>query len=170
MTRAISPGGAATQADLLMARVHRRLLRAELPWIRAAATAWRNGLAGLLAAIAGFSLIRGRSDIRELAPAWGVFVGLVLLATLLSGVAAAFSLIRAASGRPSLTPLEKLPPAMPYEYIEARKALRALRRGIGLSLCCAALLAAAVAITWYGPGRLFSCLSRACTTNRPVDC
>ena len=49
------------------AQAVQRMLRDELTVVRAAATAWRNGLAGLLAAMLGFSLVKGRSDIGTLA-------------------------------------------------------------------------------------------------------
>ena len=39
------------------------------------------------------------------------------------------------------------------DHIEAVNAAAALRRGIALTLSCAALLVAAVGATWYGPGR-----------------
>lgn len=151
MTGSVQPGPPSSPEDALIAREYRRLLRDELPRVRAAAVAWRNGLAGLLAAIAGFSLIRGRSDISQLARPWDVVVGLLLLGALITGGGAALLLLRAANGPPRMTSVAQLRPVGMADHLEARAAVRALRRGIATSFGCAALLAAAVGITWYGP-------------------
>jgi len=143
----------ATEADLRAAQEGERLLAAELPRVREAATAWRNGLGGLLAALVGFSLIKGRSDVSQLAGSWAVWVGILLLAALVAGAAGALLLIRAANGRPAVVPAGELLSRNTADHIEAVTAAGALRRGIALTLGCAALLVAAVGATWYGPGR-----------------
>ena len=66
MTNPIQPGPDATTTDFDAAIERDRLTTTELPRVRAAATAWRNGLAGLLTALIGFGLIKGRSDVTEL--------------------------------------------------------------------------------------------------------
>jgi hypothetical protein len=148
----IAPARAANRQDLYRAKELRRLLQAELPNVRALAVAWRNGLAGILATLAGFSLIRGRSDVSQLAHPWEVVVGVLLMVSLVVGVIAAFRLLRASTGRAATTPLPVLlSMSLPFETVEAQRALRALRQGIGLVLCCVALLVFAVALTWYGP-------------------
>ncbi|GAA1899761.1 hypothetical protein [Actinomadura bangladeshensis] len=150
----LRPGpGPATPADLLRAREHDRLLRLELARVREAAVAWRNGLGGLLAALTGFSLIKGRADIGQLAPGWAVVVGVLLLVALLAGAAGALLLIRAAHGRPTLASAGTLPPGRVADHLEALVAATVLRRGVTLTLVCAAFLVAAVATTWYGPER-----------------
>jgi hypothetical protein len=121
--------------------------------VRSAATQWRNGLAGLLVALIGFSLIRGRSDISELKPAAAAVVGVLLLLALLVGASGALYLLRASNGRPAVIAVTELAPGPIADHVEAAASAQALRRGIGLSLACAALLAAAVATTWYGPAR-----------------
>jgi len=143
----------ATEADLRAAQEGERLLAAELPRVREAATAWRNGLGGLLAALVGFSLIKGRSDVSQLAGSWAVWVGILLLAALVAGAAGALLLIRAANGRPAVVPARELLSRNTADHVEAVTAAGALRRGIALTLGCAALLVAAVGATWYGPGR-----------------
>lgn len=148
-----SPGPRATPADLRRAQQLDLLRRTELPRIRAAATQWRNGLAGLLVALIGFSLIRGRSDIGELTTSAAAVVGVLLLFALLIGAASALYLLRASNGSPAIIPVAELAPGPIAEHLEAEASARALRRGITLSLACAALLAAAVATTWYGPAR-----------------
>ena len=153
MSRVLRPGPAATARDLQAAQERETLRRSELARVRAAATAWRNGLAGLLAALAGFGLVKGRSDINELAPVWAGAVGVILLLALLTGAAGALSLIRALSGRPRLVDVGRLPSRAHAEHVEAVASAKALRRGIALTLACATLLVAAVGATWYGPGR-----------------
>lgn len=70
----LTPGRPATAADLRAAQERDELLRTELPRVRQAATAWRNGLGALLAGLVGFGLIKGRSDVRELATGWAAAV------------------------------------------------------------------------------------------------
>jgi hypothetical protein len=152
VTYQLRPAGRASEADLRAAQERERLLTAELPRVREAAAAWRNGLGGLLVALVGFGLIKGRSDISQLAGSWAAWVGILLLAALIAGAAGALLLIRAANGRPSVVPAHKLRSRRAADHNEAVAAARALRRGIALTLGCAALLVAAVGATWYGPG------------------
>lgn len=152
VTIRIKPGPPATHDALLAAQERDRLLRTELSRVRAAATAWRNALAGLLTALIGFSLIKGRSDIGQLTKPWAVAVGSLLLVALICGAIGALSLVRAANGKPSVAPMDKLLSRRVADHIEALGAARALRRGIVLTMVCAALLVGAVAATWYGPG------------------
>jgi hypothetical protein len=149
----LSPGGKATLAGRRAAETSQRLLRDELPRVRAAAVAWRNGLAGLLAGLLGFSLIKGQSDVGRVAPPWNVFVGVLLLAALLAGVSGALRLLWSAHGGPTAVDRRKLGSGLPASHEEAVQAVHALRYGIVLSLLCAALLVTAVAVTWYGPER-----------------
>src|SRR5512142_960470 len=88
----------ATGHDLRAAQQQQRLLKTELPRVREAATAWRNGLGALLAALIGFGLVKGRSDVGQLAPGWAAAVGVVLLLALAAGAIGALLLLRAAHG------------------------------------------------------------------------
>jgi hypothetical protein len=150
----LRPGPPATQHDLQAAQELEELRRTELSRVRAAAIAWRNGLAGLLAALAGFGIVKGRSDVSDLAASWAHAVGVLLLAALLVGAAGALSLIRASTGLPRLVDAQNLRSRGHADHIEAIASAKALRRGIGFTLTCAALLVTAVGATWYGPGRL----------------
>ncbi|MFI6180321.1 hypothetical protein ACIA8R_32595 [Nonomuraea sp. NPDC051191] len=152
MSHVLSPGpGPAGPAHLLAAQDREHLLRTELPRVREAAVAWRNGLGGLLAALVGFSLIKGRTDVGQLDRGWAVVVGVLLLIALVVGAVAALLLIRAAHGRPAVAPTRTLPPRRAADHLEALDSAAALRRGIALTLLCAALLVAAIGATWYGP-------------------
>lgn len=154
VSQPFTPGPSATLAHLRAAQERERLLRTELARVRAAATAWRNGLAGLLAALAGFSLIKGQSDVNRVAMPWSAAVGVLLLVAFIGGAVGAVSLIRAANGRPSVVSARDLLPRSAADHIEALASAAALRRGIGLTLACAALLVTAVGATWYSPSRL----------------
>ncbi|MEV4411818.1 hypothetical protein [Catellatospora sp. NPDC049609] len=127
------------------------MLREELPVVRAAALAWRNGLAGLLAAMLGFSLIKGRADISSLAVSWRTAVGVLLLFALVAGIYGATRLLRAAHGRPRFIPRSAVVSKLAADRDEAGDSRAALNQGIAASFVCAALLVAAVAVTWYGP-------------------
>lgn len=150
MTR-IEPLPGAGKAHRLAGERHLRRLASELPQIREAAVAWRNGIAGLLAGLVGFSLIKGRSDVSQLARPWAVAVGVLLLMALVVGVAAANRILRAAHGRPRRVRRAELRSPLQAAHADALDATRLLDTGIRLALVCAAILVAAVATTWYGP-------------------
>lgn len=151
--RPLPPTRAANASDLRRLKEHREMLREAVPRVRAAALAWRNGLAALLAGLVGFGLVKGRSDVGQLADGWAVAVGLLLLAALVCGAVAATQLLLAAHGRPRVVDLEAMPPRAIQEQREAVDAAGQLRRGIVLTLLCTALLVAAVGATWYGPAK-----------------
>src|SRR5512144_240910 len=87
--------------DRLVARAQRRLPTDELPRVRAMALAWRNGLGALLAGLIGFGLVKGRTDVGELASPYGPLVGALLVLSLVAGSIAVVLLLRAAHGRPA---------------------------------------------------------------------
>ncbi|MFF7241760.1 hypothetical protein [Streptomyces collinus] len=156
MTGARRPLPATRQAgasDLRRLKEHRRLVQEAGPRVREAALAWRNGLAALLAALVGFSLVKGRSDVSQLTDRWAAAVGLLLLAALVCGAFGAMQLLLAAHGRPRALDLPSALPVALLEQQEAADAARQLRRGISLTLLCTALLVAAVGATWYGPAK-----------------
>lgn len=141
----------ATRADLYRARQRADLLRSELPRVRAAALAWRNGLAALLAGLVGFGLLKGRSNVSELAHPTALVVGLLLTAALVVGATGALWLMSAAHGLPAITPTAGLNSLVSTNHADALRVAIWLRRGIAATLGCAALLVGAVGTTWYGP-------------------
>jgi hypothetical protein len=155
MTIQIEPGPPAEPRDRASAIEHHRVVAEELPRVRAAALAWRNGVAGLLAGLLGFSLIRGRSDVTALKQPYAAVVGVLLLLALVLGGVAAFLLLRAAHGRPAAVALRHADGSgstvIGLDHAETLSAVRALRAGLTLALVAAGLLCAAVATTWYGP-------------------
>ncbi|WP_245863062.1 hypothetical protein [Streptomyces thermovulgaris] len=136
----------------------RQMLAEELPRVREAALAWRNGLAGLFVGLLSFGLIKGRTDVDKLAPPYGAVVGGLLLLSLVCGTAGALFLLRAANGAPATLPM--VPEAggtagalYAADHLETMRAVGSLRRGVVLTMMCAAMLVAGVALTWYGPGK-----------------
>lgn len=153
MSVSLAAGPPAEPRHAAAAQERYALLAGEMDRVRAAAAAWRTGMAGLLAALIGFGLVKGRTDIGQLASPWPVVTGVLLLAAAIAGGAGALWLLRAAHGRPALTALDPSLPGVLADHLAARAALRDLGRGIGATLTCAALLIAAVGATWYGPGK-----------------
>lgn len=151
MTLSLRPGQPAIPGDLLQAQERDRLLERELPAVREAAVAWRNGLGALLAAIVGFSLIKGRSDVSKLVSPWDAVAGVMLLAALINGAVAAVLLLRAAHGAPALQHLRTTSPGTAWAHAEAVRATHALRSGIRWFFAAVMCLVLAVAVTWYGP-------------------
>ncbi|MCO6009797.1 hypothetical protein NE236_32980 [Actinoallomurus purpureus] len=147
----LSPGPVPTLVDLRRAQAREALLRSELDRVRKAALAWRSGLGGLLVALVGFGLIKGRSDISGLEEGWAVVVGSLLGGALVTGVWGALAILRAAHGRPRVAEMADLPPLAVLDHREALAAAKALRAGIVLTLGCVGFLVAAVGVTWYGP-------------------
>ena len=155
----VAAGTAFTPADRRTAEFAVEVVRDELPRIRAAALAWRNGLGALLAGVIGFGLVKGRSDIGELAPAYGAAVGALLALSLAAGVVAALLLLRAAHGRPGPVRMGRLVrprtksgrPAGSPDHRETVTSAFALRAGVVLGVACLAFLTGAVGVTWYGP-------------------
>ncbi|MFD6425407.1 hypothetical protein [Streptomyces sp. NPDC060198] len=148
----VLPGRPAIPADRGAAARSRRMLAGELARAREAALAWRNGLAGLFVGLLSFGLVKGRAEIGKLAAPYGASVGTALLLSLVCGTYGALLLLRAAHGVPAATRL--LPGTASLhasEHLETMGTVRALRRGVILTVTCGALLVTGVAITWYGP-------------------
>jgi hypothetical protein len=145
------PGPPANLSHLMQAQDRDRALEQELPAVRTAAIAWRNGLGALLAAVVGFGLIKGRSDISQLAPPWNAVSGGLLLLALACGATAAILLLRAANGVPALQNLRITRPGAAWAHAEAVTSMHALRHGVWWFFGCVASLVVAVAVTWYGP-------------------
>jgi hypothetical protein len=149
----IRPASAPSPGDLRRAQERYGQFRGELALVRSAASAWRNGLAALIAGLVGFGLIKGRSDIGELAPRWSAAVGILLAAGLAIGGVAAFLLMRAAYGRPPRAEQTDQTSLAASDHLEALRAARNLWWGILLMVVFVVLLVTALGITWYGPGR-----------------
>jgi hypothetical protein len=153
----LTPGPPARPENRVEALQQQRLLDDELTRARSLADSWRTGVAGLLAGIIGFSLIRGRTEIDKLATGYAVAVGVVLAVSIATGAAAAFLILRAAHGLPvavpALTGRRSDGKVAKYvtEHDEAMLTLSALRAGLYLAAIATVALLVAVGLTWYGP-------------------
>ncbi|MGW6983449.1 hypothetical protein ACWGE1_29095 [Streptomyces sp. NPDC054932] len=147
----VGAGPPAGARDLLAAQERHRLAGEALPRLRAAALGWRNAAGALMAGLIGFGLIKGRTDVGQLARPWAVGVGCLLLAALLCGTWGAYLLNRAAHGPLTLSPPAPRATRSAVEHLEVGEALRALRRGIVMTLSCTLFLVGALGATWYGP-------------------
>jgi NADH:ubiquinone oxidoreductase subunit 5 (subunit L)/multisubunit Na+/H+ antiporter MnhA subunit len=123
----------------------RQQREAELTLTRTRAASWSKGIGALLAAGLTFSLIKGRSEVNDLAQPYAVAVGVLLALGILLAMVTAFYLFRASFGR--LTPT----PAGTPDRTLARETMRDLRVGLVVALGGAVLLVVAVGLTWYGP-------------------
>jgi hypothetical protein len=158
MTLRVIPGPEAVSADRLSGRQQYELVKNSLPRVRAAALAWRNGVGALLIGLIGFGLVKGRTNIGELASPYDAAVGFLLLVALLAGTASALLLLRAAHGRPAAVSIREhrthdYGSALVNDHTEALRAAGALFWGVVFSLVCTALLVAAVGTTWYSPAK-----------------
>ncbi|GAA1381214.1 hypothetical protein [Catellatospora chokoriensis] len=151
MTVKLTPVQRNDLGDVGIVQATQRLHREALPKVRGNAMAWRNGLAGLLAGLLGFSLLKGQDDITRLTTPWAVAVGLLLLGAFVVGGIGAMGLLWAAHGRPKVIKRTEVRSGLAADRAEAVAALRSLRWGIRLTVACAMLITAAVATTWYGP-------------------
>jgi hypothetical protein len=155
----LQAGNPFTQANRRTAEFTLDVVKDELPRVRAAALAWRNGVGGLLAGLIGFGLIKGRSDIGDLAPTYAAVVGVLLALALLSGLIAALLLLRAAHGRPGPVKIRRLLRRTTRtasdrgapDHRETVLSARSLLAGVILAILCLTFLSAAVGTIWYGP-------------------
>lgn len=153
MSPSLQPASPPSTAEAARAREDERRLRDELVRIRAAALAWRNGLAGLLTALLGFSLIKGRSDVTSLEPWAATVVGLLLGMAAVAGAFAATKLLRSAHGRPVVRERSSDESLKLSDHQETIASAEALVQGTIFTFVVAALLIIAVALTWFGPSR-----------------
>lgn len=120
-------------------------MEAELSLTRGRATSWAKGVGALLVAGLAFTLVKGRSELTDLAPECAGLVGALLLAAVGSAVVAAYYLFSAAYGR-----LGADPPGI-TDHALAVRTMNDTRIGLRWAIAGAVALLGAVAVTWYGP-------------------
>lgn len=124
----------------------------EIASVRARALGWAKGAAGVTAGTLGFGLIKGRTDVGELARVPAIVVGALLLAALFAGALAAYLFMRAAFGRAAPDRVASPETFVEAQHVEAARATGALRLGFVATAAAIVLLLSAVGLTWYGPG------------------
>jgi hypothetical protein len=131
----------------------------ELPAVRAMADSWRKGIAGLLIAVVGFTLIRGRADLNQLSSGWAIAVAALLCGVLVVGGFAAYQILGAAHGYPRPVPIntgqrtDKTSAKPMTSHDLAMRSLSGLRQGVLAAVLAAILMVAAIALTWFAPAK-----------------
>jgi hypothetical protein len=158
MTIHVSAGSPAGPENLGAAKAAQTLLANQRARLLASALALRNGISFVLAGLIGYALFKGRADVIQLAPAAAVSAGILLISSFGCGLSAAALLMRVDRGLcRALSIGDLVAVAADAPFVEESPAAAAtasaawFRRGVALSLCCLALLFAAVALVWYGP-------------------
>lgn len=117
----------------------------ELPLARGRANSWAKGVGALLVAGLAFSLVKGRSELGDLAPVFAGVVGALLLTSVGLAAIGAYYLFGAAYGR-----LGADPPGI-ADHALAVRTINDTRTGLRWAIAGAVALLGAVAVTWYGP-------------------
>jgi hypothetical protein len=164
----VAGGRKATEEEVSYALRRAALLSGELQLVRSTALAWRNGAAAGVAGLLGFGLIRGRSDIADLARPFSIAAGCLLMLAIGAGGFSAFLFLRAAHGGLSEVPIDASEEE--WDHLEAQASLSAVKRGIRFLILGLALLFMSVAFTWYGPPAEGPYLRIATRTAPSVDC
>lgn len=123
----------------------RKALDAELALTRGRATSWAKGIGALLAAGLTFSLVKGRSELTDLAPGFAVAVGVLLIAAIAVATVAVYFLLSAAYGR-----LGDVPPET-TDHTLAVQTMDDLRSGLRWAVLGVVVLLLSVGVTWFGP-------------------
>lgn len=146
MTLPIS-GGQATPADLSAAKQAIADRSAELDRVRAAATKWQAGLAGLLAIATGLLIPALGGTIRDLEPWFGMALALGAIAATGVGVAATIAALHASGGVPTVRGTL----TVGADHRDAVAAAKNLRCGIRLSIIALCLAGAVCLLSWFSP-------------------
>lgn len=123
----------------------RKALDGELALARGRATSWAKGVGALLATGLAFGLVKGRSDLTDLAPGFAVAVGVLLILAIAVAAVAAYFLFRAAYGR-----LGAAPPEI-TDHTLVVQTMADLRIGLRWAVAGVTALLLSVGLTWYGP-------------------
>jgi hypothetical protein len=131
--------------------------KTELSDVRKAAENWRTGLAGLLAVLTAFFIIKGKESIDDIAHDWVKWVlGIVLVSAGAIAVFGAYKAIRAAYGVPRDELIRKgmkdYGTVSAWRHAYARAAVDDLRWAKVATISSLVLLALATVITWAAPG------------------
>jgi hypothetical protein len=152
--RLAPPDGLPTAADTADEAAWTDLASTQLDSIRKTAESWRNGLAGILATLAGFTLIKGPSELSGLDHPADYVVGGLLLLALAVALFGAWMSLTAAYGNPAAISREEFRRQggiIGYRLTLASRSMCKLRAARVATIFTVILVAAAIALTWYGP-------------------
>jgi hypothetical protein len=154
LVQLVPPDGLPDAAPAVDDDAWSNLVSTQLENVRKTAENWRNGLVATVAAIVGFSVIKGPDDVSTLAHPAAVISGLLLLVALILGLIGTLSSLDAAYGSPKVmtkSEFDNQGGIAGFNLVFATSAVQKLRRAQILTVAALGLLAAAVGVTWYGP-------------------
>ncbi|MBO4208843.1 hypothetical protein [Micromonospora echinofusca] len=140
----------------------------QLDSLRRQAEGWRTGLAGLTALLGAVLIVKGRSDISNLAPGVRYLVVVLLAGAFVLLVTASLLALRAASGWPDDEIYLTGESLRAWHAEESERIRTGIRRAARLMVVGLVVLAAAVGLTWLGPGESRAPLVSVETSAGPV--
>jgi hypothetical protein len=129
-------------------------VKGSLDMVRKTAENWRTGMAGLVTLVTATLLFKGRDSITDYASWVGYVLGALVLGSLVLAVVSLWLFLTAAYGRLRPTSAQAILDAGGVDVHNvhlATAALGDLSTARRLGLASAALLAAALLVSWYGP-------------------
>jgi hypothetical protein len=143
-------GGAGTPAQLAAAKTVLSDRSTELADVRAAATKWQAGLAGIAGGITLFAIVKSRTDITGLASGFpALTVGLLALGLALS-VAGALYALRASNGMPRIVFTSEVD-LYTDDHLAAVAARKCLRLAVWCTILSLTSFACALGLVWLAP-------------------
>lgn len=140
----------------------------QLDSLRRQAEGWRTGLAGLTALLGAVLIVKGRSDISNLAPGVRYLVVVLLAVAFILLVAASLLALRAASGWPD-DKIYLTGESLRAWHAEESSRIRAgIRTAARLMVAGLVVLAGAVGLTWLGPAEATNPLVSVETATGPA--
>ncbi|MEH1016351.1 hypothetical protein V6U90_25005 [Micromonospora sp. CPCC 206060] len=140
----------------------------QLDSLRRQAEGWRTGLAGLTALLGAVLIVKGRSDISNLAPGVRYPVVVLLAVAFILLVTASLLALRAASGWPDDEIYLTGESLRAWHAEESDRIRTGIRRAARLMVAGLVVLAVAVGLTWLGPGESRAPLVSVETAAGPV--
>ncbi|SFW71018.1 hypothetical protein [Amycolatopsis australiensis] len=132
---------------------------AALGRVRSTAQNWRTGMAGLITLVTATLLFKGRNSISDYVSWVRYSIGALTALALIAGVASLWWFLLAAYGRPEVVSAQSVIDqggVAVRDVLLAQAARKDLKFAQLLAIVSAALLAAALILSWYGPAETSS--------------
>jgi hypothetical protein len=152
--RLVPPVGLPTAATVGEEEAWSALVANQLDSVRKSAESWRNGLIAMVGLIGAFTIIKGPAELGGLQSSFGYAVGVLLFMAIICAIAGISMSLEAAYGSPEMITRGAVRAAGGMDGYRLQLATNATSK-LGdaqlFALITVVLLAAAVALTWYGP-------------------
>lgn len=177
MTRIRVSGGNASPADLEALTSLRTNAGNRLTIVRTRAEKWLGGITALTGLLTTAIVIQGPQSATDLPEDWRIAVGILILLALAALVVGVYNAYQSAYGDP--TKLDEIP-EQPISTLAQRlqrsrqkgadAAMRQLSTAVAATILAVALLATAIALTWFAPAESSSDKDSVCLTfeNKPI--